>query len=259
MLTGKSFSQDYLNYIVESTRNADLIVEGTVESSEPFQDEKGDIYTRNYLSCRQVLKGQNAQNSLVAVETPGGKFGEVESICFHCTKLDIGEKGVFFLKAENGRYRLFNGNAGKIHQLNIDETRQGVVPYLREYVPDWGMLISGIKRLVAGETISQSDMMPTLTELCYKVDSVKLLDGKHISAKVYAKSNTANLKFGGGEITIKYPTDILGNNIVQNSLLTISAGDFVSNSAVYSVSAVDLDTNEFKLTVAAAQETCHMP
>lgn len=251
MLTATSFSQDYFGYVVESTRNADLIVEGTVESSEPFRDEKGGIYTRNYLSCRQVLKGQNVQNSLVAVETPGGKFDEVENICFHCTQLSVGEKGLFFLKAENGRYTLLNGNAGKVHQLNINKTRQGVVPSLREYVPDWSLLISGIKRIVAGETISQGELMPTLTELCYKVDSIKLIDEKHVSAKVYAKSNTTNLKFGGGEITLKYPIDILGSNIVQNSVLTISAGDFVSNSAVYSVSTVDLSTDEFKLAVGS--------
>ena len=125
------------------------------------------------------------------------------------------------------------------------------MPSLREYVPDWNMLISGIKRIVAGETITQGELMPTLTELCYKVDSIKLLDEKHISAKVYAKSNTANLKFGGGEISIKYPTDILGSNIVQNNLLTISAGDFVSNSTVYSITAVDLNADEFKLAVGS--------
>ena len=246
-----AISQGYFSFVIESTRNADLIVEGTVESSEPFQDGKGVIYTRNYLSYRQVLKGQSVQNGIVSIETPGGKFGEVESVCFHCTKLSVGEKGLFFLKSEGGRYVLLNGNAGKVHQLNIDGTRQGVVPSLREYVPDWGLLVSGIKRVVAGETIVQGDLMPTLTELCYKVDSIKLLDEKHISAKVYAKSNTANLKFGGGEISIKYPTDILGSNIVQNNLLTVSAGDFVSNSAVYSVSAVDLSANEFKLAVGS--------
>lgn len=251
LLASVALSQDYFSFVVESTRNADLIVEGTVESSEPFQDEKGVIHTQNYLSCRQILKGQNVQNGIVTIETPGGKSGDIESICFHCTKLSVGEKGLFFLKAENGRYRLLNGNAGKVHQLNIDGTRQGVVPSLREYVPDWDMLISGIRKVAFGETISQDDLMPTLTELCYKIDSVRLLDEKHISAKVYAKSNTANLKFGGGEISIKYPTNILGSNIVQNSVLSISAGDFVSNSSVYSVSAVDLNTDEFKLTVGS--------
>ncbi len=252
LFAGAVSSQDYHNFVIESTRNSDLIVEGTVEASEPFQDEKGNIYSRNYLSCRQVLKGQSVQNGIVVVETPGGKFGEVESICFHCTKLNIGEKGLFFLvKSEGDRYRLLNGNAGKVHRLNIDGTRQGVVPSLREYVPDWDMLISSIKKSVSGETITQADLMPTLTELCYKVDSVRLLDEKHISAKVYAKSNTANLKFGGGEISIKYPISILGSNIVQNSVLSISAGDFISNSAVYSVSAVDLSTDEFKLAVGS--------
>ena len=249
LLSSTAYSQSYLEYVVESTRNSDLIVEGHIESAEAYQAENGRIFTKNHLAIRQTLKGNGLQGESVTVVTPGGKVGGTEDICSHCTELNVGEDGLFFLKTTDGRYTLLNGNSGKVHRVNIGEMKQGVVPSLRKYVPDWEMLLTSVKRIAAGETVTQSDLEPADTELCYKIDSIKILDERHISAKVYAKSNTPNLKFGGGEISIKYATDALGSYLVQNNLLAVTAGDFVSNSSVYSISPVDLSADEFKLAV----------
>lgn len=252
MLSATSFAQSYLSYIVENSKNADLIVEATVESSETFQDETGRIYTVNQLACRQVLKGGGVLNGYAFVETPGGWFGDTEELCPHCTRLSVGENGLFFLTISGDRFRLLTGNAGKVHRLNIDINKQGVIPSLREYVPNWDLLKAGIQRIVRGETITQTDLMsPFATELCYKVDNIRAIDEKHISAKIYAKSNVPNLKFAGGEVSVKYPTNILGGNIVQNNLLAVTAGAFVSNNAVYNVAAIDISANTFKLAVGS--------
>jgi len=185
----------------------------------------------------------------VVIETPGGKIGDVESICFHCTKLNLEEKGLFFLKSVNGQYVLLNGNAGKINQVNIAEDMQGIIPSLRKYVPDWDLLLSGVEKIANGEDITKSFFEPLKNELCFKIDSIKILDERHVSAKIYVKSSEPNIKFGGGEVSIKYPSDVMGSYLVQNNLLTVTAGGFVSNSSVYSISTVDLNPDEFKLAV----------
>jgi len=244
-------AQTYLGYIVESTRNADLVVEGQVESAEAYQAENGRVLTRNFLFVRQALKGNWIQGEQVIVETPGGKVGGTEDICFHCTELKPDEKGIFFLKASEGRHTLLNGNAGKVRRLNIDEMKHGVIPSLREYVPDWKMLLNGIKRVAGGEVITQADLEPADNEICFKIDSIEIIDERHVSARVYAKSDTPNMKFGGAEISVKYPTSIMGSYLVQNGLLVSTAGNFVSNNNVYGISQVDISEDEFKLSIGS--------
>lgn len=249
LLSGALFSQSYSGYIMESTQSADLIVEGYVGQTEAYKAENGMTFTKNHLFVSQTLKGEGLHDDRIIVETPGGKIGEVKTACSHCARLGIGEKGIFFLKSMDGRYALLNGNAGKINRADIDGDRQGVIPSLRKYVPNWDALVSCIKRAAVGGAVTEEELMPTETEICFKVDSIKVIDERHVSAKVYAKSNISNMKFGGAEMTVKYPADMIGGYVVQNSLLSTTAGDFVSDGAVYNISQTDASEDEFKLEI----------
>lgn len=252
LFLGASFSQGYPEYIMESTQNADIIVEGYIGQTEAYKAENGTTFTKNHLFVSQTLKGEGLHDGRIVVETPGGKIGDIEIVCSHCAKLGMGEKGIFFLKLVDGRYVLLNGNAGKINRADIDWDRQGVIPSLRKYVPDWDALVIGIKRAGRGEVITEEELMPTDTEICFKVDSIKVIDERHVSAKVYAKSNISNMKFGGAELSVQYPTDMIGSDIVQNNLLSTTAGDFVSDGTVYSISQSDVSENQFKLEITSS-------
>lgn len=246
---GTSNAQTYLDYVRSNTEKADVIVKGFIESKESFRDTDGLIYSNNFLIYDRIIKGQNLINNSIAIVTPGGKVDDTESFCFHCAKLGLNEKGLFFLKYEKGRLVLLDGNNGKISKKNIAPNQQGIIPTLRFYVPDWEDLITSVDRLVQGETITEEDLEQSKEELCFKIDSIQIKGERQISAKVYVKSDTPNLKFGGAEIAVKYPISSLGSYIVQNSQLDATAGNFVSNDNVYSVSALDLNDNEFSLKV----------
>jgi len=69
-----TFSQSYFDYVVENTRNADMVVEGVVESSEAYQDEHGKIFTKNHLSVWKTLKGDGGGiMALWSSKRPGEK------------------------------------------------------------------------------------------------------------------------------------------------------------------------------------------
>lgn len=251
LATEISSAQTYLEYVVESTQNSDLIIEGRVDSTEGFRSEKGGVFTRSYISVRGVLKGEWNPSVPVVVETFGGSVEGFEQICPHCTKLHVDEQGVFFLKKEGAHYVLLNGNAGKIRQLNISRTKQGVIPSLRIYVPDWEMLLSGVKKAAKGGVLAVEDLEPTDTEICLKIDSITLVDERHISAKVYAKANIPDLLFGGAELSIKYSTSVLGAYVVQSNVLSVFPGDFVADSTVYSLASLDLAADEFEFSIGS--------
>jgi len=249
LLIGNSSAQNYFDFVKNNTEKADVIVEGYVESKESYKANDGQILTKNHLTFNRIIKGYDLTNDSIKIITSGGKVGDIESICFHSAKLRLNEKGLFFLKYENGRFTLLGGNNGKITKKDINKKQQGIIQSLRYYVPDWDALITSVEKLVQGESITLDDLEPVKEELCFKIDDIKIKGDRLISAKVYAKSTTSILKFGGAEISIKYPTSSLGNYVVQNNLLDATAGDFVSNASVYNVSVLDSDVNEFSLKV----------
>lgn len=245
-------AQDYMTYVEKNTREADVIIEGVVQSQEYFEKADGEICTQNILNVLKNYKGEELVNQPVIINTVGGNKDDISTICFHCAKLNLREVGIFFLKYRNGHLTLLNGNGGKVTRKPIGKDIEGIVPTLPYHVIDWEALGLSVEKLVRGETISNKDLEPVKEGLCFKIDDIKIRGERQISAKVYIKSDTPNLKFSGAEIAIKYPNSILGSLIVQNNQLEATAGTFVADENIYSVSTLDLNDDEFALKIESS-------
>lgn len=250
LLCDSSQAQDLADFILRNVQKADIIVEGFVESTESFYDNNGEIYTLNYLNCEQVFKEERIGDVGIAIKQWGGTVGATSQIFSHTPSLTNGEKGLFFLtKDKNGIYRLLHGNEGKILKIGNDLYARAFVPFAGKQFLDWQRLVNGVKNLVANETITSLETDFSTKELCYKVDDVSIVDSRTIAANIYIKSNESNTKFAYGEVSIEYPTSVLGTNVVQNSILAVAPSAFISNPNIYSLSTVDVNNDEFKISV----------
>jgi len=249
LTTGILNAQDYKAYIEQNTREADVIIEGIVQNQESRERADGEIYTENILNIIKIYKGEELLNLPVTINTAGGKKNDVSTICFHCAKLNLREEGIFFLKYMDGRLTLLNGNGGKVNRKRLGKGVEGIVPTLPYHISDWEALRKSVEKLVRGEMINKEELEPTKKGLCFKIDDIKIRGERQISAKVYIKSDIPNLKFSGAEVAIKYPNSILGSSIVQNNQLEATAGTFVADDNVYSVSTLDINDDEFALKI----------
>jgi hypothetical protein len=72
-----------------------------------------------------------------------------------------------------------------------------------------------------------------------------------------AKSNIAGIRFGGAELSIKYPVDVFGSNVAQAGLLEIEKEQIIQNNN-YNLDFTDIAQDEFKLSSNASQSSFNL-
>ncbi|HHH54462.1 MAG TPA: hypothetical protein ENK91_12450, partial [Bacteroidetes bacterium] len=142
-----------------------------------------------------------------------------------------------------------------------------VILYDREYeayfegghekFPSWRLLRENIGSMcgkdVTIERITFSDLQTLdIPEFCVKLDNASLdVPTQRVSFDVMAKSSIAGLEFARAEIPLKYPTALLGTNIVLNDKIEASKG-IVINTSFYNISMYDIQDDEMVLAITSS-------
>jgi len=123
-----SYAQLASSEVESMSKNADLIITGkVVEQNSNWNENKTRIYTQATIQVEEYLKGNNNSRSII-VSYPGGEVGDVGELYSHMPKFEDQEEVLVFLKKDekNTRYKVFNGEAGKITVITDPRTGEKV-------------------------------------------------------------------------------------------------------------------------------------
>ena len=140
-------------------RNADVVVQGKVVSSQAFMDEKaGRIYTVHQFDVAEYLKGKG--ESRIEVTTPGGELEEIGQLVPGSARLVVNEEVVLCLEKTATRFVTIGLAQGKFKV----ERKEDQILLIQDLS---GIMISGEKK---GAVKKVSDLpLSTLKELIKRI------------------------------------------------------------------------------------------
>jgi hypothetical protein len=98
----KAQCTDFHPGLKQRFKESSLVIEGKVIGKEAFYDNSQQyIYTRNLIEPYRSFKGK--AGAIIELVTPGGILGNDALLYSGALHLDIGQSGVFFLQAYQGR------------------------------------------------------------------------------------------------------------------------------------------------------------
>lgn len=117
---------------------SDIVVEATLIQKESFwNDDHNYIHTTNLLEVSTIFKGQNI-NQQIELITEGGVVGLTALVVEPSLQLEVGEKGIFLLKASDLKFQSKSGQffqpvASAQSFLKYDLVRQSAHGYFETY------------------------------------------------------------------------------------------------------------------------------
>jgi len=136
------YSQNNSAAIKNLSKKADVILTGKViEKESKWNASKSKIYTITTLQVDEILKDNSSANS-VKITYPGGEVGDVGEIYTHMPRFKDKEDVLVFLQKDekNNRYKVVNGESGKITVVNDNKTNKKVTSS--------GLSIKSLKRQI---------------------------------------------------------------------------------------------------------------
>lgn len=239
---------------------ATVVVEGQVLPTKNYEKdpETGNIYTLNTVRITQNFKGNLSE--FVTIRTLGGKIGDRTDYVSHSIQLGEGEEGIFILDKMPSRNDafVFAEQADKIVRTRTEQDREGFDYMALKPIESWQRCKREIAQIckqsdngIIGKS-SRSD-----TELCVMLTNPNIsFESQTIAFDVYVKSNEPDLRLSDISINIKYPVEVFGKNIVQNSKITIEKKVVVEND-IYEYDVKDLNEDYLNMHIGSLCANAH--
>ncbi len=234
--------------VQELTRHAEVVIEGEVISTESkWNDERNLIMTENKVLVKSVFKGQ-IQDYVISVLTTGGIIDEHFHYKTHEINMTNGEDGYFFLTPDyssnsnyfsderygfvrvHGTLNKFTsvfGSKGSINDFEeqiIQETKFPKLDFEKHYE------IFSIQAFGDRDTCDLLPLTRNIKSIEFTFDSVMYTpDLQYLEFDIMAKVNTPGLKFGKGDLFIRYDK-AFGENVVTKGSVEITKGEIIQNS-----------------------------
>ncbi|MFT6338550.1 MAG: hypothetical protein ACJATI_005324 [Halioglobus sp.] len=233
--------------IQELTRLSETVLEGEVISTESkWNDERNLILTENRILVKSVFKGQ-VQDSIISVITAGGIVDEHFHYKTHEINLTKGEEGYLFLTPNyssnsnyfsDERYGFVQvyGNLNKFtsifgQKLSTRELEDHIIQETKFPKLDFEKHkeIFSIQALGDRDTCDLLPLTRNIKSIEFTFDSIQYSSNfDFIEFDIMAKVNTPGLKFGKGDLFIRY-NEAFGKNVVSNGTVEITKGEILSN------------------------------
>ena len=264
-----SFSINGQSTFEQLSEQSTKVIEGKVIQQISFKSaENGYIYTRNIIEVLKVFKG--TQDSKIEIISLGGTLNNQEQYWSHSFMLSPNNNGIFFLKEST----LFSDTYIPISEY------EGFIAF-RDYSGTGRNLYGyGFKKIYKNiaddiyQPLTELHGQPTILKLNqHELDLLKtkfrgtntdcveytLTNFQLVQSNSLTNSNSYSLDFDidirslgqtfkltRTELTMEYPTNLLGKNIVMINSLIGNLGNQFSN---YTLSATDVDTNKVQIKV----------
>lgn len=253
-----------VNYFVNE---ADLVVKGIITHTESkWNENRTQIITENTIEVETLFKGYIESQKLNLI-TNGGFHDEVLQYTPHALSFHQGQKGYFFLKRSGAVCRLVNPSASYAdigYQINPKvsfgrtfETEKNFEQRILDAstFPEWEIS----KYLSLNSEISFKDrdtceiypLYKNAHTIDFTFDNVKFNpEFTHVEFDVMAQVNTPGLKFGKGELFIRYSLEF-GSNVANNLGVEISKGKIIEQE-IYSLNYKDTTSQSLSVEIDAA-------
>ncbi len=255
MFTFKSFSQ---SAIIDQS---DLVIEGEVISvASKWKDDRTRIITESLVKVKSIFKGE-LRDSIIKIESFGGEVEEDFHFSPHNISLQKGYKGYFFLTSNFDFIDHFSGFAYLENGLNRKVRYEGV---LYEEANFEKQIISSTKypklstkvyfELSKNNSLNQNDscnintFLKTKNKIDFTFKNVRYTGNfQYLEFDISAKVNTPGLKFGKGNLYIKY-SEHFGSNVITNNTVQVTRGTIIQNQN-YSLTSFDFAAQTLKISI----------
>ena len=265
------YSQD-TGFYRNMKEKADFVFEGEiVKSTGKWNSQRTMIYTEHQIRLTKVFKGDLRENSIRLV-TPGGETPEGQFvIAGDALQLNEGQKGIFFAREEPlgmlgenrfGRNTFFADNPKGFVAKRFDE--RGPIPLgygalhqkekYDKILAELGQVIVQYPYVPTGNPFSETGCddpaYQTSAEITFENIGVTG-NFQNVELDIMIKGLPQGVKFGKCEFSLTFPTDVFGENLVQNNMLTVTKGEVVQ-STDFVLTASDEANDKVKITVQLA-------
>ncbi len=251
---------------------ATLIVEAKVLSSESFQLNPDEIFTRHRLEVFKLLKG--SLPSEIEVITYGGEVNGLRQTYTNLLTLRPGEQGVFFLIPSllvPSAYQAYASSQGVVKYVSDDLgniTGQEPFHHYRSVEQEVFQAIegqTGQDRVSLMPTDYERRLTDWLTRkglnTSVRSDGPTLIYGfanpvltgpasEFLDFEVYARTLWGSFEFGESAIYLDYNPQVFGPNVVANGKISVSKGDLILSTA-YTLNISDETPSQVKIEIDA--------
>lgn len=248
LLCAISIAQTIERQIIEDCQ---LIVEAEVVKQEYRYNPKNQhqIETLNYLEVSKYLKGENPYKEMVIV-TQGGTIDGITQIISHTPKLDIGQKGIFFLEefevSTSKLITIFHKGEDRKLLYTKGHSHEVYCTYSNQYFESKGMII----RQIDSKYDQIVEITSSTSELCLTIDNIKPdLNNKKVRFDVKIKANQNGFKLSELALYFDYPKENLGEYIVNEENLNISRG-IVIQDEIYKLNIADIKSTKVGIMIS---------
>lgn len=234
--------------IQELTRQAQIVIEGEVISTKAkWNEDQSLILTENEILIKSIFKGQ-IQDSVINVITTGGIVDDHFHYKTHEINMADEESGYFFIKQDNtsnsnylsddrygfiqvhGRFNKYVPLLGE--RVSIENFEDQIIQEtkfpklaLKNHMDIFSPQAFGVR-----DTCDILPLTRNLKSIEFTFDSIRYTpDFQYIEFDIMAKVNTPGLKFGIGDLFIRYDK-AFGENIVTKGTIEITKGEIIENS-----------------------------
>jgi len=253
----------------EKTEKADLIIEGKVVDSQSYRGIDGEIYTAHKIEVFKSFKGNLTSNFVSAITLGGWVDDEIRSWT-HLLTLEIGEAGVFFLSATrrpvsnlpnfpNTQFEVYSSSQGFLKYAFDEREKVAAAPFC--VYSNVEEELFGYFEKAYGSAISfskpqwENGNFRGGEEDCivYKFDVANIVpvsEGYELVADVMVKVTSGEYYLSQSAIVATYDSEMLGDSIIQNSILEVESVG-ISSESNYEIVATELASDKVEIKVKA--------
>lgn len=254
--------------IQKMTNDASIVVEGIVLSKSAFwNEEKTRIFSDNKILVKSVFKGV-PYDSVISVVTIGGEVDDYFQFQTHAVELQLKQCGYFFLKGSiDDKFRLVNDSYGFCSQ-NLDLNPKilllgktySKIAFEEEIIKETRLNKTSFKEnsqlnnALPSNNRESCDVLPfveSVNKIEFSFDNVQYTENlTYIEFDIMAKVNTPGLKFGKGNLFIRYSEEF-GSTVVSNQSVEITKGNILQSN-LYSINYQDATSQSISIVANSA-------
>ena len=237
-----------------------MIIEGEITDSHSFEDDKR-IYTLYTLEVENIFKGSISTNQVKIVRL-GGTLPDGRGLkSAHAEQLYKGEKGVFYLSNTSGHYDELNFDIGEAYILSANKWTIHYTTYPRStkdgknsYIAyDFNRQFASRREIY--ELFGYNNSNKTKKSSTAKKTGSLFLDinNQVLNYPIYnfnigVSTDLNDVFLFSSEIFISYDPNSLGENIIQNGVISVEAINGLRDG--YSITMTDHNANTFRIAIS---------
>lgn len=248
--------ESYEHKIASST----LIIEGEITDSHSFEDDRR-IYTLYTLEVDNVFKGSISTNQLKIVRLGGTLPDGRGSKSAHAEQLYKGEKGIFYLSNTSGHYNDISYDIEEAYILTANKwtikytthpqsTKNGKNSYIAY---DFNRQFASKREIYElfgynnSNKTKQSSTAKKSGSLFLDINN-QVLNYPIFNFNIGVSTDLNDVFLFSSEIFISYDPNALGENIIQNGVISVEAINGLRNG--YSITLTDHNANTFRVAIS---------